>query len=410
MKKTLYLAGLAMIVAALVLSACGGATAAPTTEAPTQAATEAPTQAPTQPPAPVSITVWHGFTGTENDTFAQVVADFQKANADVKVDVLAVPFDQLQNKFQTEAASGKGPTLIIDPQDRMAAYDDAGLLATIDASGMKDVIGLEGGQIGGKQVGIPINNKVLALFYNKSMVSTVPADWDALLKDAAAGHGIALTADWFHNYMWLPAFGATLLDKDGKAVVDSPEAAKALDYYAKVCKSQGVTCDSNDGNMDTLFRQGKVAYRIQGPWASGDYIKDLGADKVAVAKIPAIPGAKDPRPWNQSQVIMLSANAKPDEAAAALKFITYMVSPDVQALFLEKANWIPANSTVDTSKNPVVGGFLAQVPVSDPFPVLKELGATWDPMGNAVTKILKGTAAADALKEAADTINKANKK
>jgi len=42
--------------------------------------------------------------------------------------------------------------------------------------------------------------------------------------------------------------------------------------------------------------------------------------------------------------------------------------------------------------------------------VVKELSATWDPMGNAVTKILSGTPAADALKEAAATINTANKK
>ena len=396
LSKRVVLAG-AVLIAGLMLAACGGASG-------TSGGGGASTS------QPVTVTIWHGFTGTENDTFTQVVANFQKANPDITVNVLAVPFDQLQNKFQTEAASGKGPTMIIDPQDRMATYNDASLLATIDTSSLKSVSGLEGGQIGGKQVGIPINGKVLALFYNKSMVTTVPTDWDALLKDAAAGHGIALTADWFHNYMWLPAFGASLLDSNGKAVVDSPEGAKALDYFAMVCKSQGVTCDADDGAMDTLFRQGKVAYRVQGPWASGDYVKDLGADKVGIAKIPTITGQKDPRPWNQFQMIMVSANAKPDEAAASLKFIAYITGTDAQTLFEQKANWIPVNTSVDASQNPLVAGFLAQVPSSDPFPVVKELGNTWDPMGNAVTKILKGTASADALKEAAATINTANKK
>jgi arabinogalactan oligomer/maltooligosaccharide transport system substrate-binding protein len=393
MNKKLLLA-LGILLAGLMLAACGGSTPA----APSGDQAEAAT-----------ITIWHSFTGTENDIFDQVVKDFQAANPDVTVNVLAVPFDELQNKFQTEAASGTGPTLIIDPQDRMAVYNDAGLLAPIDTV-FKDVVGLEGGQIGGTQVGIPINNKVLTLLYNKSMVSEVPSDWDGLLADAAAGNGIALTADWFHNYMWLPAFGATLLDGDSKAVVDSAEAAAALDYYATVCGSEGVTCDADDGAMDTLFRQGEVAYRVQGPWASGDYVKDLGAENVGVAKIPAIPGQKEPRPWNQSQMIMLNVNAPEAEAAAAKLFINTMVSSPVQAMFLEKANWIPVNTTVDTASNPVVGGFLAQVPTSDPFPVVKELGATWEPMGNAVTKILAGTPAADALKEANDLINTANGK
>ena len=59
----------------------------------------------------------------------------------------------------------------------------------------------------------------------------------------------------------------------------------------------------------------------------------------------------------------------------------------------------------------VVGGFLGQVPYSDPFPVVAELGATWDPMGNAMTQILEGVSSpADALAEAVQTINTANGK
>ena len=42
-------------------------------------------------------------------------------------------------------------------------------------------------------------------------------------------------------------------------------------------------------------RQGQAAFRIQGPWMSGDAIKDLGAENVGVARVPPIPGAGDPR-------------------------------------------------------------------------------------------------------------------
>ncbi|NDJ35654.1 MAG: hypothetical protein GYB64_13410 [Chloroflexi bacterium] len=61
--------------------------------------------------------------------------------------------------------------------------------------------------------------------------------------------------------------------------------------------------------------------------------------------------------------------------------------------------------------NPVVGGFLEQVPNSDPFPVVSELGATWDPMGAAITEILEDVASPEeALSTAASTINSANEK
>ena len=97
--------------------------------------------------------------------------------------------------------------------------------------------------------------------------------------------------------------------------------------------------------------------------------------------------------------------------AAALAFAKHLTGAEVQKNFLDAANWIPANAKVDTASNPVVGGFLKQVPNSDPFPVVKELGATWDPMGNAMTQILEGVAEpAAALEEAAKLINTANDK
>jgi arabinogalactan oligomer/maltooligosaccharide transport system substrate-binding protein len=259
-------------------------------------------------------------------------------------------------------------------------------------------------------VGVPVNNKVLALFYNKSMVTEEPQDFDQLVS-MAAENGLALTADWFHNYMWAPAFGATFLDENNKVVINSPEGAAAYAYFKTVCESEGVTCDANDGDMDTLFRQGQAAFRIQGPWASGDFIADLGAENIGVMAIPAIPGQSAPLPWNQAEMASININATPEEIAAAMQFLEYFTSAEVQKTFLDEANWIPANAAVDMASNPVVGGFLAQVPNSDPFPVVPELGATWDPMQNAITQILEGVSTPEeALTEAADLINTTNNK
>ena len=395
-KKLLFATGFILIMT-MLLAACTPAAETPAAEA-----------------VPTTITIWHGYIETEEQLFSKAVDDFMAANPDITVELLAVPFDQLQNKYQTEAAAGTGPTIVMGPQDRMAGYATAGLLAEIDpgTAFLSNLVpaAVEGGKVGGVLVGVPVNNKVVALFYNKSMVDTEPADFDALLAAAVDG-GLAITADWFHNYMWGPAFGATFLDENNKMVLDSTEGAEAYAYFDSVCKSDGVVCDANDGDMDTLFRQGEVAFRIQGPWSSGDFVTDLSADNVGVMAIPTIPGKAAPRPWNQSEMGSINANATPEEQAAALKFFEFFTSADVQKEFLNSANWIPANSSVDTATNPVVGGFLKQVPNSDPFPVVSELGATWDPMGNAMTQILEGVKTpAEALAEAAALINTTNNK
>lgn len=405
-----------LVILGLVLAACGPAatqTAAPTTAA-TMAATAAPTAAPTAVPAPVTISIWHGYTGVEEQLFSQAASDFMAANPDVTIDLLAVPFDELQNKFQTEVAAGGGPAMTTGPQDRMASYQAAGLLAEIDtsASFLSQLVpaSVNGGMIGGKLYGVPLNNKVLALFYNKSMIETPPTDFDQLVT-MSDGKGLAITADWFHNYMFVPAFGAKLFDENYKCVLDTTGAAAAFAYLKTVCDSSGVTCNGNDGDMDTLFRTGQAAFRIQGNWLSGDAENDLGAANVGVVRIPTIPGHGDPRPWNQSEVASISVNATTEQVAAVMRFLEYFTSADVQKTFLEQANWIPANASVDTSGNPIVGGFLEQVPYSDPFPVAAELGATWTPMGDAVTKILDGVLTPEeAITEATQLINQTNNK
>ena len=371
------------------------------------------TQEP-QPSGPVTISIWHGYTETEEKTFHQAVTDFMIANPKITVTLLAVPFDQLQNKFQTEAAAGGGPTMVVGPQDRMAAYNQAGRLATLDSNAafLKDLVpaAVNGGMIGGKLVGVPVNNKVVALVYNKKIVTKEPATYDELMASVAK-NGMAITADWFHNYMWAPAFGAAFLDANNRAVLDSDAGVKAYAFFYQLAKSPGVVTDSNDGNQDTLFRQGKVAYRIQGPWASADYIKDLGVDSVGVMAFPAVPNGKQPRPWNQSEMVSVSTNAAKEQVIASNLFLAYLTSAPIQKRFLDAANWIPANAKVDTSSNPVVGGFLKQVVYSDPFPVVPELSTTWDPMGNAVTQILeKVKSPQDALIAAMALINTANKK
>jgi arabinogalactan oligomer/maltooligosaccharide transport system substrate-binding protein len=393
----------------LVLAACGPAATEEPVEEPAEEVVEEVEKA-----EPVTISVWHGYIETEERVASQVTDDFMAANPDITVEALAVPFDELQNKFQTEAAAGGGPTLIPGPQDRMAGYASAGLLAEIDESAgfIGDLVpaAVAGGRVEGKLVGLPLNNKVVAMFYNKSMVETPPADFDELL-GMAADSGLAITADWFHNYMWVPAFGAQLFDDGYRCVLGETGAADAFAYFKTVCESEGVTCDPNDGDMDTLFRQGEVAFRFQGPWMAGDAIADLGAENVGVTRIPPIPGAGDPHPWNQSEMVSINVNATPEQVDAAMRFIEYLTSAEVQKTFLNEANWIPSNAGVDTSTNPVVGGFLDQVPYSDPFPVVAELGATWEPMGNAVTQVLEEVLPAEeALTEACDLINTANEK
>ena len=121
MKKLLYLLSL-LIIASMVLAACGGGQPA-ATEPPAQepAATDEPaaTEAPAEEPASgdkVQIRWFVGLgTGTNPEQVAvqeEVVADFNASQDDIELVLEIVPYDSARDTLATQIASGAGPDIV----------------------------------------------------------------------------------------------------------------------------------------------------------------------------------------------------------------------------------------------------------------------------------------------------------
>jgi multiple sugar transport system substrate-binding protein len=125
MKKLLYLLSL-LIIASMVLAACGGGQPA-ATEAPAEepAATEAPAEEPAATEAPaeepssgdkVQIRWFVGLgTGTNPEQVAvqeEVVADFNASQDDIELVLEIVPYDSARDTLATQIASGAGPDIV----------------------------------------------------------------------------------------------------------------------------------------------------------------------------------------------------------------------------------------------------------------------------------------------------------
>ena len=208
MKKLFVVLSLLLVVMLLV-TACGPkATPAPEpTAAPAAAAepTKAPAAEPTkatglsrrrplrllrQPRVVLSLCGTAGLV-PRRTPLAEVIKAFQDANPGVTVETLAVPFDQLKNKFTTEASTGGGPDLLIGPKDWIGELSQAGLIAPLDD--LADKIGLDqlnqsavdANKFQGKVWAFPESTEAMALWYNKDKVKEAPKSVDELLKQAA---------------------------------------------------------------------------------------------------------------------------------------------------------------------------------------------------------------------------------
>ena len=148
---------------------------------------------------------------------------------------------------------------------------------------------------------------------------------------------------------------------------------------------------------------------FNGPWATADYARALGRDKLALAPpIRVGDSGTTFAPFLGTKNLFLSANAQNQEAALA--FARYLVSPDVQATLAATAGHIPSNASTPIT-DPIVAGFLVQTQSATYFPNEPEMGAVWTPAGDMITKVVEGKAEpAEAVNEATATINRANKK
>src|SRR5215212_4232242 len=127
------------------------------------------------------LSIWHGWTGAEADTLNNdILPAWEAAYPDITIETLAVPFDQLKNKYQTETATGGGPDLLIGPLDWVGELATAELIAPLDEMATQDVLAnyvpstVEALRYDGKLYGMPESFETVALYYNKTMIETPP--------------------------------------------------------------------------------------------------------------------------------------------------------------------------------------------------------------------------------------------
>jgi arabinogalactan oligomer/maltooligosaccharide transport system substrate-binding protein len=365
------------------------------------------------------LTLWHGWTGAEASTLNDdILPLWQKLYPNVKVNVLAVPFDQLKNKYSTEAATGGGPDLLIGSLDWIGELASGELIKPLDdladESWKSHYIPstVEALVYNDKLYAVPESFEAVALFYNKDQVPTPPAstkDLEDIAAKAASGtYGFALLSNFYHPAGLFFGFGGKLFDDQKMSAIDSPETVKFLTWLAALKGKPGVFMQNDDAAISSLFKEGKASMVLNGPWALGDYQGALGKDKVGVAVQPKISenGDAAPKPFLGVKNLMVNANAAADQAKLAFTFATWFTSPDSEKFLVEKAGHLPAHTGVDVSQDPIASAFVEQAKDATPLPTIPEMSQVWDPAGAMITQVLEGAKTPDAAaKEAQDKIN-----
>lgn len=378
------------------------ATEAPAAETPAAEATAEPTpEVASLGSGSTKVVVWHSWGGDYFETIQKLLGDYATKN---NVQIELVKQADLNNKVSVAVPSGQGPDVIAWVNDQIGKNALSEIIQPLDDYGVNEAylkenftdVAASAMVYDGKTYGIPESMEALTFIYNKKLVSEadLPKDTDALIAKAKEYNGqdkyffvYNAKNDAYFSAPWWQGAGVTLVAPDGTTQLGDENSVAAANLIKSFTEIMPKEIDY--GVADTLFKEGKAAIIMNGPWSIADY-QNAGLD-VGLATIPVVSSSGQPgKPFVGVKLLMLAANAKAPEAA--VEMMKYYGSTEVQAELAKVNKQVPANKAAQeqVKSDPIIAGFINQASLGVPLPNTEFIDAMWDPIGKTVEAVWTG--------------------
>jgi multiple sugar transport system substrate-binding protein len=335
------------------------------------------------PDGPTTITFWHGYTEADGDVLTQIIDEFNDSQDDYVIEAETKTWAVIDDTLLPALSSDEGPDIVAMPAERMPVYADRGAFVDLsdfyasDDSNTSELVpqAVDMVTVDGAPYGVPTGFVPLAVYYNQALftaagIQQFPTTWDEWVDAATAltvdengdgtpeQYGLAIPDHaTVANGLWPSLFlggGGDIVADGTEAVIDSPENAATLEYWASAIDDDKISPTGLDGiGADELFSSGKAAMHVGGPWMAS-IAADSGID-YGIAAIPAGPAEQAASAIGVSMGITQQADDA--QVAGAEAFFSYFFQEDVAAEWSLGSGWPPLRTDVPSSAveaNPVV--------------------------------------------------------
>lgn len=330
------------IISLLILSGCGGGNDSGKTE----------------------VVFWHVMGGPTGDALKSLIDSFNTMNPDIEVIPISVGnYNALSQKIM---ASIQNPpvmsqmyeswTMELYEADRLEPLE--GMLTEEELMAIKtdmfDVF-VRDNTFNDVMVSLPFNKSVPAYFFNKDRfneyrIEAFPRTWDEFFtamktmtvdtdKDGTADiYGTAFNINTWMFESRLLQFNGQLVDENLQPMFNSPAAVKAINIDRQLLNEDKTAYITTGYQHQDDFIAGKVS-TIFGSCVSLSFILDAEPPfELGVAPVPS--GDRDAVLISGTNVSVFK-KASPEEKAAAVKFIKWFISPEIQAIWSARTGYLP---------------------------------------------------------------------
>ena len=344
---------------------------------------------------------------------AEVAKKFEKdAGVPVRVEVP----DELTDKFQAAAKSGKGPDIVFWAHDRLGEWADAGLLKPLEISDdfKASFIPMSWDAVThNKQIwGYPIALEALSLIYNKKFAGAAPppaqlSEARLFAKELRASNPNVIAIMWDYNtpyFSWpfLASGGAYSFKKidggyDVKDIgVNNEGAVKGLQAIVELINSGTMPKGASYNVMEQKMNNGELAMMVSGPWAWANLQKN-GID-FGLAPLPGVDGNPG-RPF--VGVLAAFINRSTSNSELASQFIEkYVATPDgLRTIDADVPIGVPALKTLSeemAAQNPRIQMTYENAKNGQVMPNIPQMSKFWSSMATAFQIATNGQASPQA--------------
>ena len=305
------------------------------------------------------------------DGALQEICDGFTEETGVKIDLLSNPYADTKTQIAAGAAAGTMADVV--GLDGSWVYDFAKQGSIANLTELMEADGYDDSQLSdqikyeGNTYMIPVVNFAYPLFVNTDIleeagVEEIPTTWTEFL-DACdkittntdkAAYAIPLSTEapngiqnQFSSWLW--ASGGNLLQDGKPALTDNDKLAQLVDMV-KTMKDKGYLSDGAEAmkeqDMVNEFENGRLAFMVDGI-SHLTTIKTESPDlNFTFANMPVMDDYSDKSGLDVANWgIGIADNCENKEAA--MQFVEYLMSPEVNAKLAQLANAFPGNSTAE---------------------------------------------------------------
>jgi multiple sugar transport system substrate-binding protein len=349
--------------------------------------------APTFSVAAASEVRWSQWKSTEvgEKCMSELKSAFEKANPEVNLVLVDSPFTGFHDKALVLYQAKKLSDVLMVQVDWVAEFADLGMLEPLDdriakepKSFIENIPSTFHQKWRGKQYYLPVESGAVALFYNTEIfkeagISGPPKTWEEFAEIARKVTNpekkiYAVTGTLqsepptnmtYEIYPLILQAGGTLIDeKTNRAVFNSPEGVKAIEWYIDRINKDKISVpgvlSNGEKEKRANFATGNIAMMFEGPWGIAIQRQLNPNLKYDITTLP-----KGETTGTMVRGSLNTVTTQAQDKEAAWKFVRWMSGPEGNAIWARCTGSFPARHDVSNQdwfkEKPLFQAFVKQM-------------------------------------------------